>query len=177
MGGRRQFLIGSGALVAAAGCLDRTDDCHIWGLSFERTEITSPRDGLWTIDGVLRALFSPSSSIEKPYKESYTDVEVLLLFEDRVIGRERIGTVSVEDGEDSKSDCIDILTLTPFSVTVDQPPTRITADCAEFTDLCDHGDDIREYKYQGAAPETIGSVDFDDSPWEEWTNRKRPCTE
>lgn len=149
----------------------------MWGLSFERTEITVPRDGIWSIDGVLRALFSPSSSIEKPYDTSYTDVEVRALSEDRVIGRERIGTVSLADGDDSASDCIDTLTRTPFSITVDRPPTRITADCAEFADLCDHGDEIREYKYQGTAPETIESVDFEASPWEEWTNRKRPCTE
>ena len=108
------MLIGLGAFVAAAGCLDRTDECYMWGLSFERTEITRQRDGLWTIDGVLRALFSPSSSIEKPYEASYTDVEVLVLSEDRIVGRERIGTVSAEEGEDSESGCIDTHSHTIF---------------------------------------------------------------
>lgn len=173
---RRQFLIAAGAL-ATAGCLDSTDECFRWGLSFEGTAIADRGPDGWTVEGVLRALFSPSSSIERPYDEAYTDVAVSVRSGDDRVGVASLGTVGIGDGESADSDCIDVLARVPFAIDVVDAPTRITADCAEFDAMCEYGDDVREYAYEGSTPESIGSVDFEAGPWAEWTNRARPCEE
>lgn len=155
----------------ASGCVDTTGDCYTWGLSFDsETEIERPDEELWTVDGGLRALFSGSSEVQRPYEAAYSDVEVVVLSDGEIVDRERIGEVSVEDGDSSDSECIDTLAVEPFSVTVDRPPTRITADCAEFDAICDYGDYIREYVYQGESSEEPGSI-RDDT----WDYRERPC--
>lgn len=169
---RRQFLAAIGAIGSTVGCLDRTDDCYMWGLSFSSdTEVHRAGEDRWRIDGELRALFSPSSPIEVPYETAYSDVSVVILSDGETTGRREIGTVSIDDGESSDSDCIDTLASVPFSIDLDAPPTRITVDCTEFPDLCANNDDVREYVYTGSS-DHAGRIN--DGTWE---NRKRPCDE
>ena len=167
----------SGAVVPTAGCLDTTDDCYRWGLSFQDTTIETSTADRWVVSGTLRALFSPSSTIDKPYEAAYTDVAVLVITDGGGVTRHRFGTISIDDGTASGSDCIDTIVREPFSVETAGPPIRITADCAEFSALCDHGDSIREYIYLGDEPDAIDAVDFSEAPWDEWDNRERPCSE
>ena len=175
---RRQLLItATGTLCWQAGCLDRTDDCYMWGLSFEETAIDTLPEGGWAVDGVLRVLFSGSSPIELPYETGYSDVEVLVVSEGNVADRSRLGDITVDEGQSSESDCIDTIVRKPFSISLETPPTRITADCREFADMCDHGDRVREYKYEGDEPSQIDRHVFGESSWDEWDNRERPCDE
>ena len=167
----------AGTFLTAAGCLGGRDDCYRWGLSFEETVIEPTADDQWSVEGVLRALFSPSSSIEKPYDTEYTDVQVLVLSEGRIVDRASFGRVAAADGRESESDCIDTIVRSLFSLVVDRPPTRITTDCAELPDLCEHGDTIREYVFEGEDPAAIDEHVFGESPWKDWNNRARPCSE
>jgi len=177
MNRRHLLLLTAGTFFLKAGCLDRTDGCFMWGLSFQETTIDTLADGRWAIEGVLRALFSGSSTIEKPYETGYSDVEVLAISEGTVAERKRFGDITVDEGESTDSDCIDTIVRKPFSISLQTPPTRITADCREFADMCDQGDSIREYYFEGDDPSRIDRHVFGESPWDDWDNRKRPCDE